>query len=210
MNVVAIVNTKGGVGKTTTAVGLAQALSSSGSVVVADLDPQGSASSWALNAIEEGHPLAAPVAQIGREHRPAAIPRLAAEAADGADWLILDTSPADLDRADAAIELATAHKGVVVIPTKTSALDLPRALVTIEDVGGRATAVVLLTMTRTGTKRLDEARHALSEAGATVLRSTIPLREKMAAAAEMQGANFDELTEAHTELADELSQLLKA
>lgn len=47
MRTIAIINRKGGCGKTTTAVGLAAALGESGRrVLVVDLDPQGSASSW--------------------------------------------------------------------------------------------------------------------------------------------------------------------
>ena len=47
MRTIAIINRKGGCGKTTTAVGLAAALGESGwRTLVLDLDPQGSASSW--------------------------------------------------------------------------------------------------------------------------------------------------------------------
>ena len=47
MRTIAIINRKGGCGKTTTTVGLAAALGDSGRrVLVIDLDPQGSASSW--------------------------------------------------------------------------------------------------------------------------------------------------------------------
>ena len=45
--VISGVNTKGGVGKTTTAVYLATALSCQDRVVLLDADPQGSATSWA-------------------------------------------------------------------------------------------------------------------------------------------------------------------
>ncbi len=44
----AVVNTKGGVGKTTTAVHLATMLCSLGSTLLIDGDPQGSAASWAV------------------------------------------------------------------------------------------------------------------------------------------------------------------
>lgn len=52
--VISVVNTKGGVGKTTTAVYLATALSCQDRVVLLDADPQGSATSWATDAFETG------------------------------------------------------------------------------------------------------------------------------------------------------------
>lgn len=56
MHTVAILNQKGGVGKTTVTLGLASAAAAAGRrVLVVDLDPQGS-SSWVLGAEPDAHP----------------------------------------------------------------------------------------------------------------------------------------------------------
>lgn len=210
MKVLAVVNAKGGVGKTTSAIALAQILASEhGPTTLVDLDPQGSATSWAQQASDDGRPLAVRLVQLGSEHRPAALPRLAREAAEGSEWLVVDTSPADLDRADAAIELVAAVGGVVVVPTKTSGLDLPRAVVTVQDVGERAKAVVLLTMTRSGTVRLRDAREALIEYGCSVLSAEAPLRESLAAAAEGESQPMAELVAAYKAVAEELTEVVQ-
>lgn len=56
--IVAVVNIKGGVGKTTTAIALATLAARKGhEVVVLDADEQSSASLWAWNAEQNGKPL---------------------------------------------------------------------------------------------------------------------------------------------------------
>jgi chromosome partitioning protein len=58
MRTIAIINRKGGCGKTTTAVGLASTLGEFGRrTLLIDLDPQGSASSWLGNGATDDHDL---------------------------------------------------------------------------------------------------------------------------------------------------------
>ena len=55
---VAFVNLKGGVGKTTSAIGTAEALARLGhTVTVRDADPSGAATLWAHKALSAGRPL---------------------------------------------------------------------------------------------------------------------------------------------------------
>jgi chromosome partitioning protein len=81
---ISILSRKGGVGKTLCAMGFAQALSAHHRVAVLDLDPEGSARAWALNAkadgIELGFQVLSPVeaAQMGKM-----------------DFLVVDTPPND-------------------------------------------------------------------------------------------------------------------
>lgn len=211
-NVVAIVNSKGGCGKTTTAIGLAEVLAKKSKVLVVDLDGQGSASDWADNALDDGRALLSTVAQIGLENRPASIARLVKGAAKQtrAEWVIIDTPPGNLDRTDAAIELAAdAKKGLVVVPTKTSALDLPRTVLTAREAAERANTAVLFTMARSNTRRLKEAREVLTEAKIKVLRTEIPQRETSGAAAEGNTRAVKNLIEDHRPLAAEIRKRMR-
>lgn len=92
---VAMTNTKGGVGKTTSTIYLACALARRMSVEVIDIDMQGSATEWAQRAQEADDPLPFPVhsanlAQL-RRLEPAA------------DVTLIDTPPGDHRLIDAAL-----------------------------------------------------------------------------------------------------------
>lgn len=177
--VIAVVNSKGGVGKTTSAIALAHLLGSEGgNTTLIDLDRQGSALAWATEAEQTGDPLKATVTGVPTDTPPARLARLINDQAEQAEWLIIDTPPGDMDRIDAAIEAVAANTGVCLIPTSTSKqLDIPRALITIEDIGERAPTLVLLTKTRSRTVSLREARADLKEAKANTMKADVPHRE---------------------------------
>lgn len=174
-----IANSKGGVGKTTTAVALAHLLAeeTQQATLLLDLDPQASAKTWELTSAETDTPLKCRVEQIGGEVPATRLARKITELSKGVDWLIIDTPPGDLERTDAAIETASVFGGSVIIPTSPSPLDLPRAVVTLEDIEGRAPVCVLLTKTRARTKAITEARTQFEQLNAPVLQTEIPLRE---------------------------------
>nr|WP_026101250.1 ParA family protein [Synechococcus sp. PCC 7336] len=115
LRVVAIVNGKGGVAKTTTAINLAAAFAAKDRrVLVLDADPQGSATWWAKRS-ETGlgfdvQPIASPakldrVPQIGDyevvvvDTPPALASKALAAAIASADYLVLPTPPAPMDLA---------------------------------------------------------------------------------------------------------------
>ncbi|MGH8549547.1 MAG: ParA family partition ATPase [Methylococcales bacterium] len=112
--IIAILNQKGGVGKTTLSVNLAAALALSGhSTLLVDADPQGSALDW--QAARQGESLF-PVVGMAKPTLHKDIPGLAA----GYEYVVIDGPPRANDLARSAI-LAAA---LVVIPVQPSPYDV--------------------------------------------------------------------------------------
>lgn len=161
---IAVVNTKGGVGKTTTAVYLAAVACKEGmSVELLDADPQGSASSWAEIAAEGGSPLPFSVSPANKVTlgRPSSL-----------DLTVIDTPPGAADIIQSAIDAAD----VVVVPTAPSGLDLQRVWPTLEAAAHKP-AGVLLTSAELGTKLLDLTKEALESEGVFVFENIIGKRQ---------------------------------
>jgi len=125
MQVISIVQQKGGVGKTTLAINLAGAIRQRGlSVVVVDADPQGSASAWAIPR------------KLGFEVRPELLSSgtlsqwLRNILKQRADIILIDT-PAGLSSVSrAAVDVAD----LVIIPCGPSSLDINAARTTLMNV----------------------------------------------------------------------------
>jgi chromosome partitioning protein len=171
----ALVNTKGGVGKTTGAVFLAVGLHRSGRTLLVDADPQASSLVWS----QQGEGL--PFPTVGLPVRD--LPKRLVDLGSGYDHVVIDTPPGDLG----IIRSAVLAVDVVVVPASPTGLDLNRMRPTFEllaelepirpvDVG------VLLTKVRRGTRSAGGARQVLSELGYPVLDTEIPLAEAYAAA----------------------------
>ncbi len=108
----AVLNQKGGVGKTTLAMNLAAGLARRGRCVVVDADPQGSATMWARGSGR----FPVPVVAMPREPR-AALPFFGGQY----DYVVVDCPPSATD-----VSVAAAMDGadVLLIPVLPSPMDL--------------------------------------------------------------------------------------
>jgi chromosome partitioning protein len=111
--VIAVLNQKGGSGKTTIAINLAHALKLAGSkVLLVDSDPQGSARDW--NEANQGQVL--PVVGLDRETLPTDLDAISG----GYDYVVIDGAPQLAKLAAAAIKCAD----LVLIPVQPSPFDI--------------------------------------------------------------------------------------
>lgn len=112
MKVIAVLNQKGGSGKTTIATHLARALQLDGAdVLLVDLDPQGSARDWA--AVQEDNPVT--VVGIDRPTIDRDVKNVAR-----VDYVVVDGAPQAADLAVSAIKAAN----FILIPVQPSPYDI--------------------------------------------------------------------------------------
>jgi len=172
MKVIAVLNQKGGSGKTTIATHLARALQLEGSdVLLVDSDPQGSARDWA--AVREDNP----VTVVGID-RPT-IDRDVKNVASKVDYVIVDGAPQAADLAVSAIKAAD----FILVPVQPSPydiwatsdlVDLIRQRIEMTD--GRLKAAFVVSRAIKGTRVGSEVSDALAGYGLPVLSTRITQR----------------------------------
>ncbi|HBX0910104.1 TPA: AAA family ATPase [Klebsiella pneumoniae] len=171
MNVIAVLNQKGGSGKTTIATHLARALQLDGKdVLLVDSDPQGSARDWA--AVREDNPLAV----VGID-RPTIDRDL--KAIGRKDFVVIDGAPQAADLAVSAIKAAS----FILIPVQPSPYDIWATADLVELVkqrievtDGRLQAAFVVSRAIKGTRIGAEVTDALNGYGLPVLESRITQR----------------------------------
>lgn len=116
MAVIALLNQKGGVGKTTLSVHLATALAEGRKVLLVDADPQGSALDWSAQREIEGAPARFPVVGLPKE----TLHRELAPISRDYDWVVIDGPP----RVNKIARSAIVASDIVVIPVQPSPFDI--------------------------------------------------------------------------------------
>lgn len=164
---VAVLNQKGGAGKTTLATNLAHALQIGGSeVLLVDADPQGSARDWS-EASEGG---ICPVVGLDRETLARDLPAIT----DNYDWVVID-GPPQIARISAA---AVTVSDVVLIPVQPSPYDIWSCADLVDIIGARRSimnglplAAFVITRAITNTNLSKEVSAALEEYGLPVFKA---------------------------------------
>jgi chromosome partitioning protein len=152
--IIAVVNGKGGVGKSTVAVNLATAMSHDNKAVcVIDLDPQVTATKWKDRRKDENPAVVAtPTARLRQT--------LDAARKANVDYVIIDTA----GRNDSSGLDAARVADLILIPTTTSIVAieaLEAARDTVAMAGNKPALVLLNQINPTSTRQADEAREAI-------------------------------------------------
>lgn len=184
MPVIVMMNPKGGTGKTTSALLLAQALSKHSQVAIVDCDRNENILRWQENRKSLDRPM--PFAVLSAPADDAEkVMDIIIEAEDGHDYVIVDLEGVKTQTATFA--LGRAH--FVLVPIKPSSMEISLAGVAVQHIKGTSKVfqreipfAILLNRTNAAfaTHRERELRSQLDEAGVPMVPVTIMQREAYA------------------------------
>jgi chromosome partitioning protein len=172
--IVAVVNQKGGSGKTTLAMQLAGALAKRDErVLVVDADPQGTATRWAASASDD---TPFPAAVVGLSAAGGRIHREVAKFISDYAYIIIDCPPA-MDSPVPQSALLVADLGLVpVIPSPLdlwAAVGIRQVIERIKDVNDRLQAWLVINELEPRTSLAKEAKEILKEFGIPLMRTAL-------------------------------------
>ena len=188
--VIAVLNQKGGSGKTTIAINLAHALQRQGNeVLIVDADPQGTARDWS----ESRTTGICPVVGLDRESLARDLPAVARSY----DRVVIDGPPQLAGISAAAVKVADA----VIIPVQPSPYDVWSCADLVDILDARRTvtdglpqAAFVVSRAITNTKLSNEVSDALGEYGLPVLKARTTQRVAYPTTAAVGGTVFDDPT----------------
>jgi chromosome partitioning protein len=165
MRVVAVINQKGGVGKTTTVMSLAALTAGSQRVAVVDVDPQASSSDWAEAAEESGNELGFDVITETDANYLAEVRKL------DYDLVFVDT-PGNLQNTH-VLETIMAHTDFVLLPSEPAPLalrPLVRTYRSLVEPRGIDHRVIITRVDSRAAQDAADAQELLTNAGLKVMK----------------------------------------
>lgn len=170
MRVVAVVNQKGGAGKSTTVMNLAAVAAQSSRVLVVDVDPQKSVTDWAAAAEKQPEEMQLPF-DTATEKDPEVLKKIRKT---GYDIVFVDT-PGSLENTE-LIETVVSNADFVVMPTEPTKLALHPLMNTYRTIVkplGVDYRVVVTRVDSRATGDADDAKEILTKAGLHVCNAYV-------------------------------------